>query len=34
MGYLYYVSVLSPGICRIPLMPRLPDGSLASQDGN
>jgi Tol biopolymer transport system component len=31
--YLYYGSVLSPGIWRIPLAPRLPDGSLAKQDG-
>jgi dipeptidyl aminopeptidase/acylaminoacyl peptidase len=31
--YLYYGSVLSPGIWRIPLAPRLPDGSLANQDG-
>jgi serine/threonine protein kinase/WD40 repeat protein len=29
--YIYYGSVLSPGIWRIPLMPRLPDGSLADQ---
>jgi serine/threonine protein kinase len=31
--YLYCGSVLSPGIWRIPLTPRLPDGSLANQDG-
>jgi dipeptidyl aminopeptidase/acylaminoacyl peptidase len=30
--YLYYGSVLSPGIWRMPLTPRLPDGSLASRD--
>jgi hypothetical protein len=29
--YLYYGSVLSPGIWRMPLEPRLPDGSLANQ---
>jgi Tol biopolymer transport system component len=31
--YLYYGGVSSPGIWRIPLAPRLPDGSLANQDG-
>ena len=31
--YLYYGSVLSAGVWRIPLTPRLPDGSLANQDG-
>jgi Tol biopolymer transport system component len=31
--YLYYGSVLSAGIWRLPLAPRLPDGSLANQDG-
>jgi eukaryotic-like serine/threonine-protein kinase len=31
--YLYYGSVLSPGIWRIPIAPRLPDGSLANQAG-
>jgi dipeptidyl aminopeptidase/acylaminoacyl peptidase len=31
--YLYYGSVPSPGILRIPLTPRLPGGSLANQDG-
>ena len=30
--YLYHGSVLSPGIWRMPLAPRLPDGSLANQD--
>jgi serine/threonine protein kinase len=30
--YLYYASVSSPGIWRIPLEPRLPDGSVANQD--
>ncbi len=30
--YLYYASVSSPGIWRIPLEPRLPDGSVADQD--
>jgi Tol biopolymer transport system component len=29
--YLYYGSVLSPGVWRSPLMPRLGDGSLANQ---
>jgi Tol biopolymer transport system component len=29
--YLYYGSVLSPGIWRLPLEPRLPDGSIANQ---
>ena len=33
MRYLYYGSVSSPGIWRIPLAPRSPDGSLANQDG-
>jgi serine/threonine protein kinase len=32
-GFLYYGSVPSPGVWRIPLEPRLPDGSLANQDG-
>ena len=31
--YLYYGSVLSAGVWRMPLEPRLPDGSLANQDG-
>lgn len=31
--YLYYGSVVSPGIWRMPLEPRAADGSLASQDG-
>ena len=31
--YLYFGSVMSPGIWRIPLAPRLPDGSLANQEG-
>jgi len=31
--YLYYGSVLSAGVWRMPLAPRLPDGSLANQDG-
>ena len=31
--YLYYGSVLSAGVWRMPLAPRLPDGSLASQEG-
>ena len=31
--YLYYGSVPSPGVWRLPLQPRLPDGSLAKQDG-
>jgi hypothetical protein len=30
--YLYHGSVLSAGVWRIPLGPRLPDGSLANQD--
>jgi eukaryotic-like serine/threonine-protein kinase len=30
--YLYSGSVVSPGVWRIPLAPRLPDGSLANQD--
>jgi eukaryotic-like serine/threonine-protein kinase len=30
--YLYYGSVSSPGIWRIPLGPRLPDGSVANQN--
>ncbi|HTS24333.1 MAG TPA: protein kinase [Bryobacteraceae bacterium] len=30
--YLYYGSVSSPGVWRVPFEPRLPDGSLASQD--
>ena len=30
--YLYYGSVLSPGVWRVPLEPRLPDGSLANQE--
>jgi eukaryotic-like serine/threonine-protein kinase len=29
--YLYYGSVLSPGVWRIPLAPRMPDGSLPNQ---
>jgi serine/threonine protein kinase len=32
-GYLYHGSVLSAGVWRMPLARRLPDGSLASQDG-
>ena len=31
--YLYYGSVLSAGVWRMPLAPRLKDGSLANQDG-
>jgi len=31
--YLYYGSVLSAGVWRRPIVPRLPDGSLANQDG-
>jgi Tol biopolymer transport system component len=31
--YLYYGSVLSAGVWRMPLAPRLPDGSLANQNG-
>jgi hypothetical protein len=31
--YLYYGSVSSPGVWRVPLEPRLPDGSLANQNG-
>src|SRR4051794_40214936 len=31
-SYLYHGSVLSPGIWRMPLLPRLPDGSLANQE--
>ena len=31
--YLYYGSVPSPGVWRLPLQPRLPDGSLAKRDG-
>jgi eukaryotic-like serine/threonine-protein kinase len=31
--YLYYGSVMSAGVWRIPLAPRLPDGSLAKQEG-
>ena len=31
--YLYYGSVLSPGIWRVPAVPRLADGSLANQAG-
>jgi len=31
--YLYYGSVSSAGVWRMPLAPRLPDGSLANQDG-
>jgi serine/threonine protein kinase/dipeptidyl aminopeptidase/acylaminoacyl peptidase len=31
--YLYYGSSLSPGVWRIPLEPRLPDGTLADQHG-
>lgn len=31
--YLYYGSVSSAGIWRMPLTPRLPDGSLANQNG-
>ena len=30
--YLYHASVLHPGIWRMPLSPRLPDGSLTNQD--
>lgn len=30
--YLYHGSVLSPGVWRMPLAPRLPDGSLADQN--
>jgi len=32
-GYLYHGSVLAAGVWRMPLARRLPDGSLASQDG-
>jgi hypothetical protein len=32
-GYLYDGSVPSPGVWRIPLEPRLPDGSLVNQEG-
>jgi Tol biopolymer transport system component len=32
-GYLYHGSVLSAGVWRMPLAPRLRDGSLANQDG-
>src|SRR5262245_60496680 len=32
-GYLYHGSVLSAGVWRMPLAQRLPDGSLANQDG-
>jgi serine/threonine protein kinase len=31
--YLYYAGVSSPGIWRVRLAPRLPDGSLAKQEG-
>ena len=31
--YLYYGSVLSAGVWRMPIVPRLPDGSLANQEG-
>ena len=31
--YLYFGSVSSPGVWRVPLGPRLPDGGMANQDG-